>query len=99
MGTAYIVDLANGDRATRLELTGLQSNTNYVAHYHSTGSCTTPGTEIAGSEMSGMTGASATTLTLRGLSPRTGTGGVDAAKYLDVHMTNTSGTVVACVNL
>ena len=105
-GTAVIVDLANGDRATRVELTGLAPSTNYVAHYHLQGSasttpCLSQGAAIPSSTMTGMTDADGK-LVMRGLAPRAD---VDAATYLNVHTataatpTTPADAGVACANL
>lgn len=105
-GRAFIVDLANGDRATRMELTGLAPNTNYVAHYHkqgpaSTVPCASNGEAIPSSTMMGKSDASGA-LVMRGLAPRAD---VDPATYLNVHTaaaetpTMPTDTGVTCANL
>lgn len=86
MGTASIVDLANGDRATRINLTGVAPNTNYVAHYHKQGTpgvapCQSGGAAILPSTMIGKSDANGT-LVMRGNVARTE---VAEATYLNVH--------------
>ncbi|WP_027482083.1 hypothetical protein [Deinococcus pimensis] len=85
-GNATIVDLANGDRATRINLSGLAPNTSYVAHYHKQGDMTKPPCESGGaliptSTMIGKSDASGV-LVMRGNVARDD---VADATYLNVH--------------
>lgn len=103
-GTVSILDLANGDRATRITVTGLAPNTTYVAHYHLQGSdananpCTSAGSPIPSSTMTGMSDANGA-VTLRNLVARAE---VEAATYVNVHTQTAPGTLdagVACASL